>query len=147
MFIGSLRIGKPHMNVSSRHMCLFSATPLSIRRAAGLADIPFQPNSMPPDGLHHILSCHERPRLHGRSAARHVIHTTIHETGIEELVAEISAAILCAHAGIMQDEQWDNSATYVNSWLQALENNPTWIIKASSIAEKAATSIAGKEIG
>ena len=31
----------------------------------------------------------------------------------------------------------DNSAAYVNSWMDKLEKNPKWIVMASSKAEKA----------
>ena len=52
----------------------------------------------------------------------------------EELIAELSSAILCGKFGI------DNSkanAYYIKSWLQALENDKTYIFKASTQADKA----------
>jgi len=51
----------------------------------------------------------------------------------EELVAEMGAAFLNAHAGITSDNH-DNSAAYLQSWLQVLKikQNRRWIVEASS---------------
>jgi antirestriction protein ArdC len=35
------------------------------------------------------------------------------------------------------DRTFDNSAAYVNGWMEKLEKNPKWIVHASSKAEKA----------
>lgn len=59
----------------------------------------------------------------------------------EELVAEITAAFLCAEAEISND--FDNHAAYVASWLKVLKNEPKWIIDASRKAAKAASYIIG----
>ena len=60
----------------------------------------------------------------------------------EELVAEMGASFICAHAGIFEDLA-ENSAAYIQSWLQALKGNDakTWIIRAASQAQKAADYI------
>ena len=56
----------------------------------------------------------------------------------EELVAEMGAAFLNAHAGIVTDNH-DNSAAYLQSWLQVLKikQNRRWIVEAASQAQKA----------
>ncbi|HWL52838.1 MAG TPA: ArdC-like ssDNA-binding domain-containing protein [Chthoniobacteraceae bacterium] len=56
----------------------------------------------------------------------------------EELVAEIGAAFLCAHAGIVIDEHV-NSAAYIQSWLTVLKSksNRRWIVDAAGYAQKA----------
>lgn len=54
----------------------------------------------------------------------------------EELTAEIGASMLCGVTGII-DETIDNSASYVQSWLNALKNDKTLIISASQKAQKA----------
>lgn len=69
-----------------------------------------------------------------------LIHSTGHETRLnrkgitglnpfgskeyshEELVAEIGASMLCGIAGI-ENHTIDNSASYINGWLKALEND------------------------
>ena len=60
----------------------------------------------------------------------------------EELVAEMGASFLNAHAGITEDEH-TNSAAYLQSWLDALKASDSkgWIIRAASQAQKAANYI------
>lgn len=60
----------------------------------------------------------------------------------EELVAEMSASFLGAHAGIAEAEI-ANSAAYLQSWLDALKSRDAknWIIRAASQAQKAANYI------
>jgi antirestriction protein ArdC len=60
----------------------------------------------------------------------------------EELVAEMAASFLNAHAGIIEDEL-TNSAAYLQSWIHALQSKDAkgWIIRAASQAQKAANYI------
>lgn len=53
----------------------------------------------------------------------------------EELIAEISTCFLTSSVGISQN--FDNSASYIQSWLKKLSNDPKMIISASSKAVKA----------
>lgn len=62
----------------------------------------------------------------------------------EELIAELGASMLCGVTGI-DNETIDNSASYINSWLRALKNDKTLIVKASQQAQKAADYILGKK--
>lgn len=59
----------------------------------------------------------------------------------EELVAELGAAFLCGHAGIENTIQ--NSAAYLQNWLEALKNDRTLIVQAAAQAQKAADYILG----
>ena len=52
----------------------------------------------------------------------------------EELVAELGAAMLCAHTGIDGDLR---HAGYIESWLKALRNDKKYILTASAQAQKA----------
>lgn len=61
----------------------------------------------------------------------------------EELVAEIGASMLCGVAGI-ENEVIDNSASYIQSWLNALKNDKTLIVHASQQAQKASDYILNK---
>ena len=61
----------------------------------------------------------------------------------EELIAEMGAAYLCGTANITGT--FDNSAAYIASWLQALKNNRTLLVKAASAAQKAADYILNKQ--
>lgn len=60
----------------------------------------------------------------------------------EELVAEMGASFLNAHAGLIEDEI-NNSAAYLQSWINALKGKDAkgWIIRAASQAQKAANYI------
>jgi antirestriction protein ArdC len=60
----------------------------------------------------------------------------------EELVAEMGAAFLNAHSGIMGGEL-PNSAAYLQGWIEALKSKDakSWIIRAASQAQKAADFI------
>lgn len=57
----------------------------------------------------------------------------------EELVAEMGAALLAGHVGV--DIQLDNSAAYVASWLSALKDDRSLVIKAAQKAQKAVDRI------
>jgi len=53
----------------------------------------------------------------------------------EELIAELGSAFLCAELGIKADH--DQSAAYLQSWLQGLRNDKRYIFSAASAARKA----------
>ena len=59
----------------------------------------------------------------------------------EELVAELGAAFLCGYAGIENTIQ--NSAAYVQNWLEQLQNDKALIVQAAAQAQKAADFILG----
>src|SRR5262245_50938590 len=58
----------------------------------------------------------------------------------EELVAEMGAAFLCGHAGIVE-RTIENSAAYVSSWLERLRNDVRLVVTAAAQAQKAADLI------
>lgn len=62
----------------------------------------------------------------------------------EELVAEMTAAFLGSHAGIIEDG-FENSAAYLKGWMEVLnvKDHKTWLIRAASEAQKAAEYILG----
>ena len=75
--------------------------------------------------------------------------TRMHRTGLmqhrgfgsdpyckEELVAEMGASFLCAESGIVE-RTIDNSAAYVQSWLEQLQNDKTLVVQAAAQAQKA----------
>lgn len=91
-----------------------------------------------------------------------LIHATGHETRLnreavakaqkfgsmtysqEELVAEIGAAFLCNKTGIELPETFENSAAYIQSWLEKLANDKRFVFKAASEAKAATQFILGK---
>jgi antirestriction protein ArdC len=65
---------------------------------------------------------------------------------IEELVAELGAAFLCADLGLMPDGGADireDHASYIDSWLKVLKNDKRAIITAASHAQRAADYLHG----
>jgi antirestriction protein ArdC len=62
----------------------------------------------------------------------------------EELVAEISAAMLMAESG--QEPLIDDSAAYIKTWLQRLSDDPKLVVVAASAAEKAVECILDKSL-
>lgn len=64
------------------------------------------------------------------------------KNSLEELTAEMGAAFLCGIANI-ENRTIDTSASYIENWLSALNNNPKWVIKAAARAQKAADHIQG----
>jgi antirestriction protein ArdC len=61
----------------------------------------------------------------------------------EELVAEMTAAMLCGIAGIEQ-RIVENSAAYLKTWIARLKSDSRLLVSAASQAQKAADFIQGK---
>ena len=61
----------------------------------------------------------------------------------EELVAELGASFLCGNAGIATATV-QNSASYIASWLSALQNDKRLIISAAGQAQKAVDYVLGE---
>jgi antirestriction protein ArdC len=61
----------------------------------------------------------------------------------EELVAELGAAMLCGVCGIAP-ATIENSASYLQSWINVLKSDSRMIVSAASQAQKAADYILGK---
>lgn len=59
-----------------------------------------------------------------------------HDYSKEELVAEFTAAFLCAECRI-DDSTVDNSEAYILGWVKVLKSNPRYLIEASGKAQKA----------
>jgi antirestriction protein ArdC len=66
-----------------------------------------------------------------------------HAYSIEELVAEVGAAFLCAH-GAVAPKTIGNSAAYIAHWSRSLRSNERWLVEASSQAARAADLILGR---
>lgn len=55
----------------------------------------------------------------------------------EELVAELGACFLCSFSGVDISVTENNNVAYIQSWLNALKNDPKMLISAHSKAKKA----------
>ena len=62
----------------------------------------------------------------------------------EELIAEMGAAFLSGHTGIVE-RTVDNSAAYIGAWLKKLKDDTRLIVQAAAQAQKAADFIMGKQ--
>lgn len=62
----------------------------------------------------------------------------------EELVAEFSAAFLCAESGIVSDDLDAHNAAYIQSWLKTLREDSRVAVMAAQRAQKAADFILGR---
>lgn len=65
-----------------------------------------------------------------------------HDYSLEEMVAELTAAFLCAEAGI--DNTIENSAAYIAAWHKVLSADPKLFWIAAGRAQKAADYILGR---
>lgn len=64
-----------------------------------------------------------------------------HAYSKEELVAEIGAAMLVNYVGLETESSFQNSASYIDGWMNAIRNDPKLVLQAASKAEKAAKYI------
>jgi len=64
-----------------------------------------------------------------------------HAYGKEELVAQMTASMLCAETGIDTDEIFENSAAYIGSWLRTIKSDPRMVVTAAAAAQKATNLI------
>jgi antirestriction protein ArdC len=55
----------------------------------------------------------------------------------EELVAQMTSSLLCGQTGIDNPETFENSASYIASWLTALNNDTRLVITAAAQAQRA----------
>ena len=62
----------------------------------------------------------------------------------EELVAEIGAAFLNGHTGILNEDTLNDSTAYIQGWLNKLKNDKKFIVEASAKAQKAVDYILNK---
>lgn len=62
---------------------------------------------------------------------------TTQKRALEELIAEMGAAVLSAHAGILSDDTLANNAAYIDWWRDQIANDNTLVILAAGRAQKA----------
>lgn len=70
----------------------------------------------------------------------------LHEYGREELIAEMTAAMLCEKAGIGQ-ETLENAAAYIRSWHDTIKADRHIFMQASHAAQKALDYISPPDAG
>jgi len=68
------------------------------------------------------------------------------EYAFEELIAELGSMFLVSSAGIKQTNgEFQNHASYINSWLKELKRDSNYIFRASSQASKASNFLLKQE--
>jgi antirestriction protein ArdC len=72
-----------------------------------------------------------------REGIAHFDHFGTERYAKEELVAQITSAMLQAETGIETPEEWDRSAAYVRNWLGALREDPKLVPQAAAAAQRA----------
>lgn len=94
----------------------------------------------------HEEQFHDFP-AYAETVLHEVVHWSEWRTGWSgsyaegELRAEIGASFLATALGIPNSDDLTNHTAYIQSWLQALENDPKFIFRASAAASKAADFI------
>ena len=78
-----------------------------------------------------------------RDSLRRIAGFGSHVYSKEELIAEMTAAFLCAETGI-EDATLDNSASYLQSWIKALKGDSSLLVSAAAQAQKASEYILNK---
>lgn len=68
-----------------------------------------------------------------------------HAYSLEELVAELTSAFLCAEAGVECESTLENQAAYCKGWLSELKNDSKLFITAAARAHKAADYILNRQ--
>ena len=68
-----------------------------------------------------------------------------HERSLEELCAEFGSAFLLAETRIDSESLTNNSASYIQSWLKALKNDPKLVVLAGAQAQRAVDHITARE--
>lgn len=74
---------------------------------------------------------------HETRLARNMGHADSSERAVEELIAELGAAFVCARLGIAAGEREDHAA-YIAGYLSVLKHDPRAFLRAASAAQKAA---------
>jgi antirestriction protein ArdC len=67
-----------------------------------------------------------------------------HDYGREELIAEMTAAFLCAEAGVTVPESEANSAAYLQSWIRTIREDVKAVVTAAGAAQRAADHVLGR---
>jgi antirestriction protein ArdC len=93
--------------------------------------------------LHELGHATGHERRLGRKEVNHVARFGSAEYSVEELVAELSSAYICASLGL-DASLIENSAAYLQGWIAALNNDPRMFVLAAGRAQRAADFIMGR---
>jgi antirestriction protein ArdC len=133
----------------------FAKTGADIRTGGNRAFYCFEPDFVQ---MPHLQQFNE-PGAYYATLAHEITHWTRHEKrlnrdfgrkrwgdegyAVEELVAELGAAFLCADLGLNPDQPREDHSSYIANWLTVLKNDKRAIFTAASHAQKAADYLSG----
>jgi antirestriction protein ArdC len=60
---------------------------------------------------------------------------------VEELVAELSSAVICARMGVVKQGVKDESAAYLKAWLDELRESPSFLRTTLNDVKKASSMV------
>jgi antirestriction protein ArdC len=95
--------------------------------------------------FHEAVHSTGHPSRLNRSGVAEFDHFGSDQYAMEELAAEIGAAMLLTETGLDDPDLYANSAAYVQSWLGALRGDRNLVISAASQAYKAVELITGPD--
>jgi antirestriction protein ArdC len=90
--------------------------------------------------FHELAHATGHPTRLDRPGIRDFAGFASHSYGVEELIAEMTAAMLCGICGI-EPMTIDNSAAYISSWLMTIREDKRLLVTAAGAAQKAADYI------
>ena len=92
--------------------------------------------------LHELAHSVGHPSRLNRFDANSSIDKSGTEYGFEEMVAELTSAMICSELGII--DQGTQNAAYIQSWIRGMKEKKTFLSKASALAERSANLILGR---
>ena len=95
--------------------------------------------------------CRHRHKAHWSGAEKRLARDLSGRFGdesyaMEELIAELGAAFICADLGITPEPR-DDHACYIKNWLRVLKNDKKAIFSAAAKASQASTWLLSREEG
>lgn len=96
-----------------------------------------EPSGYYGDLFHELIHWTATDARTGRGLGKRFSGPDADKYALEEMVAELGAAILCGELGLVKDPR-DDHAPYLAHWLKALKSDPKVLWTAASAADKAA---------
>lgn len=89
--------------------------------------------------LYYCSIFHELVHATGHISRLNRLSLTDYENNrpFEELVAELGAAFLCNITGIQDEAVFNNNASYLQHWIEKMENDEKYFFRAAAAAQKA----------
>lgn len=93
--------------------------------------------------LHELGHCCGHPSRLNRFDPHEPLDNSKISYGFEELVAELTSAMVCSELGII--DQGTQNTAYIESWVRGIKEKRAFLSKASALAENSANLILGRQ--